>query len=215
MIRADDIYQNRLSGYRTIKSYYPPWLSELYEMDELWKTEGKLLDISQGNTKMVLESFSINQFTEEDCERWESILNIGVHSDSSLDDRRKEIKARFILPKKSTYDDIKDIVLETVGCNCFILSDFQNIPVPDPDPLIEFKNWYGQFMTVALVDDTLSANDLEKVSKKVAEIIPVHIILTVSNNINDWESISDLDWQTVFNSMWRDTLINIKKGGEL
>lgn len=83
------------SNFEEICASYPLWYMNVYEMVQVFKAEGKLLDgVCEAIETMVLNNF-IKTADEGTIEQWEAATKIRPYPGATLEERRATIIAHF------------------------------------------------------------------------------------------------------------------------
>jgi len=88
-------FEDNQNNYELIKSYYPRFYDRVYEMQEILKAQGKVLDIAEIAFEIVLNNMFINYMDYDSVASLEEFLSIIPASNQSLDDRKKVLTAHF------------------------------------------------------------------------------------------------------------------------
>lgn len=88
-------FENNQNNYELIKSYYPRFYDRIYEMQEILKAQGKILDMAEIAFEIVLNNMFINYMDYDAVASLEEFLSIIPASNQTLDDRKKVLTAHF------------------------------------------------------------------------------------------------------------------------
>lgn len=88
-------FEDNHNNYELIKSYYPRFYDRIYEMQEILKAQGKVLDAAEIAFEIVLNNMFINYMDYDAVASLEEFLSIIPSSNQSLDDRKKVLTAHF------------------------------------------------------------------------------------------------------------------------
>lgn len=88
-------FENNHNNYELIKSYYPRFYDRIYEMQEILKAQGKVLDAAEVAFEIALNNMFINYMDYNAVASLEEFLSIIPASNQSLDDRKKVLTAHF------------------------------------------------------------------------------------------------------------------------
>lgn len=97
-------------GYDRLLRYYPVFYRDVLEMDELLKTDGKLLDDIQGGFERVLDNGFIDTADEAMLARLENFLHLEEYRNKPLDVRRGVIKSYFVGQGHIGQKEIKSLI---------------------------------------------------------------------------------------------------------
>ncbi len=104
-------YENGFdSCYDELITFYPIFYKEIFEMNEILKTYGKLSDIMQKNIDIMLSDNYIQTADESAITRLEKFLYINTDKTKSLDERRRFVLSFFIGFGRISATKIKAIV---------------------------------------------------------------------------------------------------------
>jgi len=96
--------------YEEIVNYVPDYYTEVKEMQAVYKAEGDLLnDIKDGIEKVFGDCF-IDSADEATVAKLEQFLNIHMHEERSLEDRRRLVKSYFVGAGKMSASLLSDII---------------------------------------------------------------------------------------------------------
>jgi len=105
------LYENALaSNYDEIKTWYPVWQWEIYEMDAIWKAWGSLLDDIQAEIIQGIDNNFIDYADAPTITKLEAWLRITHDFPRTLVERRNIIKAFIIGQGKIGRKEIIDIL---------------------------------------------------------------------------------------------------------
>lgn len=88
-------FESNQNNYELIKSYYPRFYDRIYEMQEILKAQGKVLDAAEIAFEIVLNNMFINYMDYDAVASLEEFLSIIPASNQTLDDRKKVLTAHF------------------------------------------------------------------------------------------------------------------------
>lgn len=88
-------FEGNQNNYELIKSYYPRFYDRIYEMQEILKAQGKILDTAEIAFEIVLNNMFINYMDYDAVASLEEFLSIIPASNQTLDDRKKVLTAHF------------------------------------------------------------------------------------------------------------------------
>lgn len=88
-------FESNQNNYELIKSYYPRFYDRIYEMQEILKAQGKILDAAEIAFEIVLNNMFINYMDHDAVASLEEFLSIIPASNQTLDDRKKVLTAHF------------------------------------------------------------------------------------------------------------------------
>lgn len=88
-------FESNQNNYELIKSYYPRFYDRIYEMQEILKAQGKILDAAEIAFEIVLNNMFINYMDYDAVSSLEEFLSIIPASNQTLDDRKKVLTAHF------------------------------------------------------------------------------------------------------------------------
>lgn len=88
-------FESNQNNYELIKSFYPRFYDRIYEMQEILKAQGKVLDAAEIAFEIVLNNMFINYMDYDAVASLEEFLSIIPASNQTLDDRKKVLTAHF------------------------------------------------------------------------------------------------------------------------
>lgn len=104
-------YENEFdSCYEELITFYPIFYKEIFEMNEILKTYGKLLDMTRKNIDAMLSDNYIQTADEPTIARLERFLYINTDKTKSLEERRKFVLSFFIGFGRISATKIKAII---------------------------------------------------------------------------------------------------------
>ncbi len=103
------------NNYARLITYYPVWYRDVYEMVEILKTEGQLLDDLDAGTLLVLNNNFIDTADEPTIAKLESFIGIIPNPERTLDERRRLIKAYFVGFGKISASMLKEMIFSYTG----------------------------------------------------------------------------------------------------
>lgn len=103
------------TSYARLLTYYPVWYREVLEMDEILKTEGKLLDDADASLMLVLNNNYIDSANLSTIETLESFIGIPSNPSRTLEERRRLIKAYFVGFGKVSASMLKEMISSYTG----------------------------------------------------------------------------------------------------
>lgn len=104
------LYNNQKSSYEELLTYYPEFYREVYEMVEILKAQGKLVDNLQNGIEQVFSNQFIDSADEEVISSYEKISGIVPDRYKTIEERRKAVKAHLIGSGKMSASMIADMV---------------------------------------------------------------------------------------------------------
>jgi len=96
--------------YEELLTFYPIFYREIFEMNELLKTYGSLLDIIQKNIDVMLANNYIQTADETTITKFEKFLYINTDKTKSLEERRKFVLSFFIGFGRMSATKIKAVI---------------------------------------------------------------------------------------------------------
>lgn len=96
--------------YEEIVNYSPDYYTEVKEMQAVYKAEGDLLDDIKDGIEKVFGDCFIDSADEATIAKLERFLNIHMHGERSLDDRRRLVKSYFVGAGKMSASLLSDMI---------------------------------------------------------------------------------------------------------
>ena len=88
----NDIFGNlERSGYEEIASYGPPFLTELKEMDAVFRFAGFLTDMMARNMELIVDNQFISLMDSQTLETIEKLIDIQMDEKISLENQKKNV----------------------------------------------------------------------------------------------------------------------------
>lgn len=110
-------YLDRTWGdaYEELLTFYPRFYREVFEMDEILRTHGDLLNTAMDDIDRTFINAFIDEADEATIEKWERFLYIGINRQISLDERRRLVKSYLIGSGKISGSLIEEMVKTFTG----------------------------------------------------------------------------------------------------
>jgi len=96
--------------YEEIVNYVPDYYTEVKEMQAVYKAEGDLLDDIKDGIEKVFGDCFIDSADEATIAKLEQFLNIHMHGERSLDDRRRLVKSYYVGAGKMSASLLSDMI---------------------------------------------------------------------------------------------------------
>lgn len=111
------LYNNKFfsSSYEELLSYYPKFYRDVYEMEEILKTEGRLCDKIESSNEQTLGNVFIDTADEKTISAWEDFLGINLMKHRTLDERRRMVKSFIIGSGKVSASSIIEMISAYTG----------------------------------------------------------------------------------------------------
>lgn len=103
------------SGYDELITYYPKYYREVYEMVEILKANGRLLDNLEENIEKVYLNCFIDYADEETITILEKFLDIGLNRSRKLEERRRLVKSFFVGFGKVSASMLEEMIKSYTG----------------------------------------------------------------------------------------------------
>lgn len=84
------------SAYEELKTFYPVFYRDVFEMDAIWRTCGGGLDEIEDDVDRVANSTYISLMDEKALVQMETFLGIPPDSSRTLEERRKLVSSYFL-----------------------------------------------------------------------------------------------------------------------
>ncbi len=105
------LYENAYpSTYDEIKTWYPVWYRDVFEMDALWRVWGDQLDGIQAGIIRAIDNNFIDYADAETLTKWEDFFGITYDGPRTIVDRRNLLKAILLGSGHIGQQEIKDMV---------------------------------------------------------------------------------------------------------
>lgn len=104
------LYNDHRSSYEELLTYYPEFYREVYEMVEILKAQGKLVDNVQNGIEQVFSNQFIDSADEEVISLYEKISGIVPDRFKTIEERRKTVKSHLIGSGKISASVIADMI---------------------------------------------------------------------------------------------------------
>ncbi len=98
------------STYEEIKTWYPVWYRDVFEMDALWRVWGGQLDAIQSGIIQAVDNNFIDYADAETLAKLEEFFHITYDGPRSLTDRRNMIKALLLGQGHVGQKEIKELI---------------------------------------------------------------------------------------------------------
>lgn len=115
----NDIFGNlERSGYEEIASYGPPFLTELKEMDAVFRFAGRLTDMIAESMEKIVDNQFILMMDSDSLTVVENFLGIQTDLTISLDHRKKNVLALLHASRKFSKTTISEIIRSYASAQC-------------------------------------------------------------------------------------------------
>lgn len=105
------LYENAYpSTYEEIKTWYPVWYRDVFEMDALWRVWGARLDEIQAGIIQAVDNNFIDYADAETLTKWEEFFNITYDGPRTIAERRNLLKALLLGSGHVGQQEIKEII---------------------------------------------------------------------------------------------------------
>lgn len=105
------LYENAYpSVYEEIKTWYPVWYRDVFEMDALWRVWGGQLDEIQAGIIRAVDNNFIDYADAETLTKWETLFNVTYDGPRTLAERRNLLKALLLGMGHIGQKEIKEII---------------------------------------------------------------------------------------------------------
>jgi len=150
------------SAYEELKTLYPVFYRDVFEMDAIWQVCGGRLDMIEDGVDAVANSAFVATMDEQSLARMEAFLKIPHSSARSLSDRRKLVASYFIGTGHIGAPEIKEIAATYSSGECEVT----------------FENGYVGIRITAELGDTPPEADFYYIMRKK---IPAHLGILFNN----------------------------------
>lgn len=82
-------------NYSRIKSLFPSWYTNIFEMDCIWRSQGKNLDEMRDSLKKIVDNNFIETSDKETIERLERFFYLETNNSRPLDERKRIVMAYY------------------------------------------------------------------------------------------------------------------------
>ena len=103
------------STYEEIKTFYPVFYRDVFEMDAIWRAAGGGLDEIEDGVDAVTNNTLVSLMDADSLTKMENFLGTQPNESRTLDDRRKSVASYFIGLNHIGSPEIKDIVFRYTG----------------------------------------------------------------------------------------------------
>lgn len=98
-----------------LKDYWPRFLSELYEFDEIAGAEQPEFTLAAADIEDVAEDFFLVSLTDYGCDRWEKIMGLTASASMPLEERRTQILLKYLSKLPYTETMLKQYLYTLFG----------------------------------------------------------------------------------------------------
>lgn len=107
--------------YAELITYYPRFYREVLEMVAILHAEGHLADMVQDDIERAYQNSFIDNMDEETLARLELFLQIGLHRERTLEERRRLVKSFFVGFGKVSASMLKEMIKSYTGADVDIV----------------------------------------------------------------------------------------------
>lgn len=158
------------SAYEELKTFYPVFYRDVFEMDAIWRTCGGGLDEIEDDVDRVANSTYISLMDEKALVQMETFLGIPPDSGRTLEERRKLVSSYFLGVGHIGAREIKEIAKAFTGGKCEV----------------SFSNGEVYIHIKADISDTPPADDFFFILRKK---IPAHLGVNTEIEIEFTENL--------------------------
>lgn len=115
------------SAYEELKTFYPVFYRDVFEMDAIWQTCGGGLDQIEDDVDQVAGSTYVSLMNETALSQMEAFLRVPSDPSRTLEERRKLVSSYFLGTGHFGANEIKEITRAFTEGHCEVL--FQNSEV--------------------------------------------------------------------------------------
>ena len=101
---------NNVAGYEELRRCYPLFYQDVYEMKEILKSEGGLLDGIRGGIETIFSNQFIDTADEATIADYERIMKIPIDTSKSLNERRTLVKSMLSGNGKLSSTQLKALI---------------------------------------------------------------------------------------------------------
>ena len=112
------LYNTGVTPYELMRTFFPRWLLEFYEFDELIKMEAFVTENLQKAIDLLLDNRFIDTMDLPSVQRIEKLLNLNSDESKTIEERRNYIKLLFLGLGKMSMSQIIAIVETLCQGNC-------------------------------------------------------------------------------------------------
>jgi hypothetical protein len=152
------------NSYEELKTFYPIFYLDVFEMDELLRAYGKIADGIAASIELVINNNFIMDADEQTITRLERFLFVEIDRTKTLDERKRIVLSLFVGFGKISASKIKEMV----------------DALTDSDSVVDFKviDEHGNnAVTITVLLTSASNLGLADVHKVLSRKIPAHLVL--------------------------------------
>lgn len=112
------------SAYEELKTFYPVFYRDVFEMDAIWRAAGGGLDEIEDGVDAVVNNNFVSLMDTDALAQMETFLGIPLNQKRTLEARRKLVASYFIGGNHIGSPEIKDIVFRYTGVSSSV--EFKN-----------------------------------------------------------------------------------------
>ena len=112
------------SAYEELKTFYPVFYRDVFEMDAIWRAAGGGLDEIEDGVDAVVNNNFVSLMDTDTLAQMENFLGIPLNQKRTLEARRKLVALYFIGGNHIGSQEIKDIVFGYTGASSSV--EFKN-----------------------------------------------------------------------------------------
>lgn len=112
------------SAYEELKTFYPVFYRDVFEMDAIWRAAGGGLDEIEDGVDTVVNNNFVSLMDTDTLAQMETFLGIPLNQKRTLEARRKLVALYFIGGNHIGSQEIKDIVFGYTGASSSV--EFKN-----------------------------------------------------------------------------------------
>jgi hypothetical protein len=105
------------NNYEELKTYYPRYYDEVFEMKAILEAEGKLADDLEASIEQVFDDCFIDTADETTIRKLEEFLFLGLYKQRSLEERRRLVKSFFVGSGKLSASMISEMISAYTGAS--------------------------------------------------------------------------------------------------
>ena len=105
------------SAYEELKTFYPVFYRDVFEMDAIWRAAGGGLDEIEDGVDAVVNNNFVSLMDTDTLAQMETFLGIPLNQKRTLEARRKLVALYFIGGNHIGSQEIKDIVFGYTGAS--------------------------------------------------------------------------------------------------
>lgn len=157
------LFESDIGGYEELRSMYPDFYHEVYEMQEILKAQGKLSDALKTDIQQVFFNQFIEYADSETIAIYEKIIGIETDTSKPIEQRRDVVKAFLIGSGKLSGKVIKAMISSYTNGNVECTLNTAN---PEDD-----------FHTLLITAERGSGKtiDLRDITSLIEKKIPAHL----------------------------------------